>query len=388
MRILAVGNLFPPHHLGGYELVWRDAVEHLRGRGHAVRVLTSGHHEAGVTPAPQTEVYRELDWYWRDHAFPRTSLAARLRLERHNAAVLDRHLHGFAPDVVTWWAMGGMSLSLLERVRRRGTPAVAFVNDDWLVYGPRTDAWLRIWAHRGVPARLVERLTGLPTTVAPQRCARLVFASESLRRAAGEPDGEVVYGGIGPEFLDASKATPRRWDWSLLYVGRIDRRKGIDTAIQALRHLPNQATLKIVGAGDEAHARELRDLAEPLGDRVCFAGPRPRAELPAAYRAADAVVFPARWEEPWGLVPLEAMGCGTPVVATVVGGAAEYLRDGENCLAFARDNPAGLAAAVRRLAGDGDLQALLAANGLRTAERYTAAAFNARVEQLVVGAGG
>src|SRR5581483_9145419 len=103
--------MYPPLHEGGYELVWRDAVEHLRTRGHEVRVLTTQHRHAEQRP-PEPGVFREHRWYWRDHRFPRTGPVERWRIERHNAAVFDRHLREFRPDVVSWWSMGGMSLGL------------------------------------------------------------------------------------------------------------------------------------------------------------------------------------------------------------------------------------------------------------------------------------
>ena len=84
----------------------------------------------------------------------------------------------------------------------------------------------------------------------------------------------------------------------------------------------------MIGGWDEREEARLRGLAARLGveRRTRFEGQREREELPAAYAAADAVVFPVIWEEPWGLVPLEAMGIGRPVVATGRGGSAEYLR--------------------------------------------------------------
>ena len=71
--------------------------------------------------------------------------------------------------------------------------------------------------------------------------------------------------------------------------------------------------------------------ARAAGLDVRFLGAKPRAELRDVYAAADVVVFPVQWNEPWGLVPLEAMSVGRPVVASGTGGSAEYLRDGENC---------------------------------------------------------
>jgi len=86
--------------------------------------------------------------------------------------------------------------------------------------------------------------------------------------------------------------------------------------------------------------------------------------------AADAVIFPSEWDEPFGLVPIEAMACGTPVIATGVGGSGEFLVDGANCLRFKAGDPASLAEAVRRLAGDPALRSDLVSGGLRTASWF------------------
>jgi glycosyltransferase involved in cell wall biosynthesis len=79
------------------------------------------------------------------------------------------------------------------------------------------------------------------------------------------------------------------------------------------------------------------------------------------------MVFPSTWAEPFGLVPIEAMACGVPVVATGVGGSREFLVDGENCLLFTPGDEASLVEAVRRLASDPGLRARLVRNGLETA---------------------
>src|SRR5258708_7305922 len=153
--------MYPPQYLGGYELIWQSAVAAERAAGHEVRVLTSDL-DLGADEPDDADVHRELRWYWRDFEFPRLSLRERVRLERANAAVLDRHVEELQPDVVAWWAMGGMSLSLIERVRRAGLPAVALVIDDWLDYGPRVDAWVKLGARVPRAARVNEALTRLP----------------------------------------------------------------------------------------------------------------------------------------------------------------------------------------------------------------------------------
>jgi glycosyltransferase involved in cell wall biosynthesis len=284
--------------------------------------------------------------------------------------------------------MGGMPLSIVEQVRRAGLPAVAFVMDDWLTYQPPGDGWLRVFAARPRLGRLVERVTGIPTRVDFAAAATYVFVSETLRRQGPPlPRTAVEPSGVEDAFVDPRP--PRPWGWRLLSVGRIDPRKGIATAIEALVALP-EATLTVAGGGPEALLADLGALAERLGvaDRVELVGPVPRERLPALYEAHDAVVFPVVWQEPWGLVPLEAMALGRPVVASGRGGSSEYLRDGENCLLHTAEDPASLAAAVRRLAGDEPLRERLLAGGLRAASHYTESRFNEAASALTSAAGG
>jgi glycosyltransferase involved in cell wall biosynthesis len=130
----------------------------------------------------------------------------------------------------------------------------------------------------------------------------------------------------------------------------------------------------------------MRQLAARLGvaDRVRFAGFASGEQLRSAYAEADAVVFPVRWNEPFGLVPLEAMGMGRPVITTSRGGTAEFVRDGINALVFEADDPRGLADCVGRLAADEKLRARIREEGSRTAARYSVMEFAERtVEEIV-----
>jgi glycosyltransferase involved in cell wall biosynthesis len=184
----------------------------------------------------------------------------------------------------------------------------------------------------------------------------------------------------GPDDGLFAPGPEREWDWRLLYLGRIDERKGIETAIEALALLDRRARLVIDGAGDGRHAAELEELAGRLGveSRIEFTC-SPRERVPEAYAAADAVIFPVRWDEPWGLVPLEAMATGRPVVATGRGGSAEYLRDRANCLLFPPSDAAALAEALSELADDAELRARLRRGGFETAARFSERAFNEQV---------
>jgi glycosyltransferase involved in cell wall biosynthesis len=373
--------MYPPHHTGGYEIVWEAAMRRAVERGHEVLVLTTGHREAGVDAPDEPHVRRELEWYWEDHEWRRLGLRESLELERHNASLLERHVERFRPDAVSFWSMGGMSLSMVERVARSPLPSLLVIHDGWLVYAPKADRWMNHWrGTRRVAGAVAARVTGIPARFRRERSERVLANSEFIldeARGAGYslPDAAVVHPGIDREFL--RDAPPTAWGWRLLYVGRLDRRKGVDLAIEALARLPEQARMTVAGSGDHRYEAELRDRVAELAltERVDFAGQIGRGELPALYSAHDVLVFPVRWEEPFGLVPLEAMGVGRPVVATARGGAADYLRDGENALTVPTDDPDAIAAAVRRLSEDEGLRTRLRTGGTSTAAAHTAAAF-------------
>lgn len=374
MRILTVGNMYPPHHQGGYEQDWAAGVAALRSAGHEVDVLVSDHREPGVDATAEPGVHRELRWYWHAHEFPQRSLRECLAIERHNAAVFERL--AARADLVSWWPMGGLSIGLIEQARRRGLPALGVVYDDWMVYGTRVDGWQR--------RRFHPPFTGLPTHVRVGAAARWLFASESVRSAARSAIPDLADTGLLPPGLDEVFLTPApargAWGWRLLAPGRLDPRKGLRTAVEALTSLP-EATLTVVGGGDGRHAAELLALAGDLGvaERFAIEPPRSRPELAKAYANCDAVVFPVEWTEPFGLVPLEAMGIGRPVVATGRGGSGEFLRDGANCLLFEAGDAGSLAAAVSRLAGDPQLRARIREGGFATAPQFARSRWDERV---------
>ncbi len=382
MRLLVLSNFFPPHHFGGYELSCRDVVDGLRTRGHDALVLTSTVRVPGVDdPASEkaSVVRRELQLYWDDHELTKPSLRRRLAMERSNQAALARALEDVRPDVVSVWNMGAVSLGLLTTLIERRVPLVYAVCNNWLQYGPRMDAWTRLFRRTPRIGAVVRRATGVPTTV-PDLAPTGVFCfvSEETRRRAeqvtpnGFPKCTVVYSGIDrrdfPVLPPAEIDGANEWRWSLLFVGRLAPEKGVDVAIRALALLPEQARLRLVGEPDPAHRQRVEALIEELGvaGRVSFEVIE-RSALAAAYRDADAVLFPSTWAEPFGLVPVEAMACGCPVVASGTGGSAEFLSDGYNCLLATAGDHTALAAAIERLAADPALRTTLRRGGVATA---------------------
>ena len=134
---------------------------------------------------------------------------------------------------------------------------------------------------------------------------------------------------------------------TLLSVGHLVPRKAHDLVIQALRRLPDMDVI-IIGEGPERAALGALAQGSGVGDRVRFAGALAQQELRNYYGAADALVL-ASSREGWANVLLESMACGTPVVATDVGGSREVVAAPESGVLIAERTPEALADAVRRL---------------------------------------
>ncbi|UUV33124.1 glycosyltransferase [Amycolatopsis roodepoortensis] len=188
-------------------------------------------------------------------------------------------------------------------------------------------------------------------------CSDEVF--ELVRMGLPRSRASVVPCGVDlAEFTPDGETAPRTARHRIVSVGRLVPRKGFDLAIAALPSLPD-TELVIAGGPDSGplagapEVRRLQAIADRAGvaDRVRLPGLVSRKNMPALLRSADAVVC-TPWYEPFGIVPLEAMACGVPVVATAVGGLTDTVVDGVTGLLVPPRSPKDLAAALRRLLGD------------------------------------
>ena len=168
-------------------------------------------------------------------------------------------------------------------------------------------------------------------------------------------------------------------DFVVVFCGRLQPEKGIAELLEALALLDDPTVkLLIIGSpffaktADSPFLQALQTRAAALGDRVRFTGFIPNEELPSYYRIADLACVPSVCQEAAGLVPVEAMACALPLLATVSGGMPEYIRDASPYFVPISPNlPQDLAAGITALRADPARRAAMAAAGAAAARQYS-----------------
>jgi D-inositol-3-phosphate glycosyltransferase len=286
------------------------------------------------------------------------------------ATRLRRSFRADPPDVVHahFWMSGRAALAA---ARPLGIPVVQTFHALGVVkrrhQGAKDTSPLGRLAAEAAVAREADRIVA----TCSDEVFELVRMGADLRRVAVVPCGVDLdlFRADGP----GAPRPPGRH--RLLVVSRLVERKGIGDVIAALAGLPD-AELVVAGGppADELaadpEARRLTVLAERAGvaGRVRLLGRVGRGDLPALYRSADLVVT-VPWYEPFGIVPLEAMACGVPVVASAVGGLVDTVVDGVTGAHVPPRRPDLLAATAAGLLADPAGRAALGAAGARRARR-------------------
>ncbi len=219
---------------------------------------------------------------------------------------------------------------------------------------PAEQAQLR-WLYRA-PRRLI---TVIPPGVDTSHFGRPVSADEARESLGLKPDSNM-----------------------LLFVGRIEPLKAVDTILEALRVLRDRAPellrkLRFVIVGGDPHSTQdrelirLQELSVKLGiDRlVSFVGAKEQSDLPLYYAAATAVIMPSDYES-FGMVALEAMSTGTPVIASQVGGLQFLVRDQETGYHIPAREPISLAECILALLADPAKTAMMGHSAARAAKDY------------------
>ena len=187
-----------------------------------------------------------------------------------------------------------------------------------------------------------------------------------------------------PAALAKSSPLPASDQPEVLFVGQVIRGKGVDLLLRALIQVPGEWHATIVGTGN--HLDACRLLAQELGiaARVTFTGWVPHISLESYYAHAAVCVVPSRWPEPFGMVGVEAMARGRPVIGFAVGGIPDWLDDGVTGILVPEADTGALGAAIASLLADPRwAEALGQAGRARVRERFQPDQYLDRLMQVL-----
>ncbi|MGI9018271.1 MAG: glycosyltransferase family 4 protein [Euzebya sp.] len=208
-------------------------------------------------------------------------------------------------------------------------------------------------------------------------------------KALGVPAGSftILPNGVDDHRFADAQPIERLVDASLpllLFVGRLEKRKGLETLIKAfLRLRANGHHLRLCVVGEGPERERCQSLIPPsLRTEVLFVGAVSHDELPRYHASADIFVSPATGGESFGIVLLEGMAAGLPVVASNIPGYRTVMTDGVQGRMITPGNSIALADALEALLSNSKLRQAMAAEGIRTAKEYSWPIVGAQVEQM------
>jgi phosphatidyl-myo-inositol alpha-mannosyltransferase len=340
---------------GGVQNHVAGLADHLTRRGHEVLILAPG--EAGSADGLVSLVGRPLP-------VPYNRSIARICPSLISAAKVAAALRRFTPDVVHVHEPFAPSTSMFAALFA-DAPLVATFHayaDRAALFGLAGPMLRRIWRRLDVPLAVST-------------------ATATLLRTRFGLHADVLPNGIDLESFRGVDPAAQPPGARLLFVGRLDARKGFPVMIRAFAGLADRlpdVSLVVVGDGRDRDA--VLSLAPDVRRRVTMLGATPRADVLACYAAADIFIGPATGSESFGIVLLEAMAAGLPVVASDIAGYRDVVRHDVEGLLVPPGDAAALGSAAARILADPTLAARLARAGRARARDFSWDTLVARVE--------
>ena len=365
MRIGIVSQSYYPRYGGVTEHVHHTAVE-LRRRGHEVTIITSRFREgeAGHAPGVVRIGYNILIPF--NGAFVDLAVGVRLKSQ------LRSLMRAYDFDVVHTHAPLVPTLPLLA-VRAAECPQVGTFHTT------------------SGPSRLLEWTRGYLAPVVARLDARIAVSNTAREFAARYFPGDyhVIPNGVDVDRFHPAVAPFERWrdrdGVNLLFVGRLDPRKGVQLLLDAMPEVVERtrgrARLLIVG---DSYLRRGYESSVPaaLRPHVVFLGHVPSADLPRWYATGDIFVSPASGNESFGIVLLEAMATGRTVVASDIPGYRSVVIPEHNGVMFAPGDARALARTLARLVDDPERRVVLGARGRARALEFAWPRVTDRIEAV------
>lgn len=368
MKILYLNTLYSPYIKGGAELSLKLLVEGMQAKGHEVVVLSMVP-EQGLSAdmVDGVKVYRaglkNMYWPYSEKKHPTINRLAWHIRDSYNAGMksyVSEVLRIEQPDVVSCHNLAGWSVAVYDEIQKSGIPFIQVLHDLYLLCANsnmyKGDApcaeiclsckLLRL-NHRKKSVK-VAAVVGISKSIL-NRFEQEAYFSDSQKyvihntRTISDPGIKQKREGI--EILKIG------------YLGTLSKIKGIEWLIEEFQKTMMNATLSIAGKGKEEYEEKLKSMT--VDDRIRFFGYVKPEEF---FSSIDVLVVPSLWQEPLGMVAIEALANHIPVIANRAGGLQETVIDGVNGLFCEAENPNSLGNAMRRLSEDPGLFNKLSSN--------------------------
>ena len=344
LKILVLTNLYPPQVLGGYERSIADFARLLQHRGHTVLVLTSDTPQFSAShtslyPDPPVDRCLLLMGEWSDQGTRWFDQQRVADVMQQNQATLKHHLNYFQPDVCLAGNLDFLQTEAenLALLLSHQVPVAHYVMNARSGYDPehtpRSSLYQFITCSDWVTASLVA--SGYPAATA-----------------------QTIYPGADVDAFYQVELPPRD-RLRIAYASLVAHYKGADVLVEALSLLHAagiEFTATIAGGTFQPEfAEALKQFVESEGlqESIHFPGALSRQELIQLYKNHNVLVFPSRFEEPFGISQIEAMAAGLTLVTSGTGGAREIVEEhGKDGLIFESENPFDLADILSSLPTD------------------------------------
>ena len=351
LKIAHVVRRYSPAEWGGTETVVMHTVEEQRALGHVPRVFCT----AALQP-PDARSTEDVSFFPYFYPYFPMPAADRLKLDKKGgspyAPKLFKAVAAFRPDVIHIHAGGRLACAAVKLAKRLGVPSVISLHGGAAaVPASELDEMLKPLKGKFPYGAILDRLFGLRFDPLAQVDVIICISHEEERRLKEKYPGRNVQ--YLPNGVDGGEVrAAARPGSNILCVSRIDYQKNQLALVELLAARPG-CRLTLVGPitarwyADKIAARA-KELG--VGDRLTLVPGLPpgSAELEAAFASANVFVLPSV-HEPFGIVALEAMARGIPLIASNVGGLPDFVKDGENGLLFDPSDPANLVRAFDRL---------------------------------------
>ena len=352
MKILIVSNLYPPNYIGGYEIGCSDFVNYVKKqKKYELKVLTSNY---GIKKnnkkiiGDHNLVHRQLITDWSYSYNNRITVYLKnIYRELQNRFIFKKIINNFKPDIVFFWSLTGISLSLTNICKNKKIPFSIYVFDEQYA---RLDEDFFYRQIRKIHQKYFPHLNNM------------IFASKFLKKSFDKLKlnfknkkikESVISWGVRSQPLRKSKIKEKI---NILYVGQIVEHKGLHLLLSAIDILGNNIKKKIqvnIYGGIINKDYFLKNLnfvkKKNLQNIVSFKKKFNRSEMKGIMKNNDILVFPSIWDEPFGITLLEAQSFGLAILASDTGGTKESLLDGIAGMLFKKNDIKDLTEKIKRL---------------------------------------